>query len=132
MSLTIGGSFEARTKALSGEIEPTNGDVVAVGGFLSVDLQSLETGIGLRDRHLRSNYLEIERSPGFGVATLDNIEIENLKGKTAFRGRLTLHGQQKKSRAQPNCSGTTKAIVWRRASRCASPTFKSRNRDTSA
>jgi polyisoprenoid-binding protein YceI len=93
--LTVGGSFEAKTKTLSGEIAPAADQSGAVSGTLKVELQTLETGIGIRDRHMRNNYLEVEK-PGFSTATIDDIRVEKLDGKTTFTGVLSLHGQKKK------------------------------------
>ena len=93
--LTVGGSFEAKTKTLSGEIAPAADQSGAVSGTLKVELQTLETGIGIRDRHMRNNYLEVEK-PGFATATIDDIRVEKLDGKTTFTGVLSLHGQKKK------------------------------------
>jgi polyisoprenoid-binding protein YceI len=97
--LTLGGSFEARTKAVRGEVAQAAGQPVVVGA-LHVDLQTLETGIGLRDRHMRDNYLEVKKGPEFATATLEQIRIEKVDGKTTFKGTLLLHGQRK------NVSGT--------------------------
>ena len=59
--LTIGGSFEAKTNALSGElvVDPTKSG--AIDGALAVDLRTLQTGIGLRDDHMREGYLEVQK-----------------------------------------------------------------------
>ncbi len=92
--LTVGGSFEARTTALTGELALLPETTDGVRGTLSVDLRLLETGIGLRDRHLRQNYLEVDKRPEFSVATLQQIRIANWDGTSSFRGILTLHGQQ--------------------------------------
>jgi polyisoprenoid-binding protein YceI len=92
--LTVGGSFEAKTQDLSGDLAVAP-DNQSVKGALRVDLQTLETGIGLRDKHLKSNYLEVEKGPEFSEARLQDIRVERLKGKTTFRGLLTLHGQQR-------------------------------------
>src|SRR5262245_18665278 len=35
----------------------------AVTGSVAVDLGSLETGIALRDRHMKENYLQVDRYP---------------------------------------------------------------------
>src|SRR5262249_7061090 len=91
--LTIGGSFDAKTSALSGSITPDPGGVVK--GTLTVDLIKLETGISLRDRHLRNNYLEVQKGGDFAVAKFENLKIQKLSGKTTFSGTLTLHGQQR-------------------------------------
>ena len=91
--LTIGSYFEAKTSAVSGSLTPIGGGVVK--GTISIELVKLETGISLRDRHLRNNYLEVQKGPEFAVAKFDNLKVERLPGKTTFHGTLTLHGQQR-------------------------------------
>ncbi|HEY3159721.1 MAG TPA: YceI family protein [Vicinamibacterales bacterium] len=93
--LTIGGSFEARTKALSGQVGMVPDNSQPLDGDLLVDLQTLQTGIGLRDDHLRKKYLEVEKGPEYAQARLKNIRVDKLAGKTPFRAVLTLHGQTK-------------------------------------
>jgi polyisoprenoid-binding protein YceI len=93
--LTVGGSFEAKTKSLSGDVV-TADEPGAVRGALKVELQTLETGIGIRDRHMKNNYLEVEKGPSFATALLEDIRIEKMEGKTVFSGMLSLHGQKKK------------------------------------
>ena len=92
--LTVGGSFEARTKSVSGEVAASTGEPGSVSGSLRVDLQTLETGIAVRDRHMRETYLEVEKGPEFAVATFDQIRIEKMDGKSTFKGTLLLHGQK--------------------------------------
>jgi polyisoprenoid-binding protein YceI len=94
--LTVGGSFEAKTKNLSGDVAPASDEQGAVRGALRVELQTLETGIGIRDRHMKNNYLEVEKGPAFATAIIEDIRIEKLAGKTVFTGMLSLHGQKKK------------------------------------
>lgn len=88
--LTIGGSFEAKTNAMSGELDSRPEG--AINGSLQVDLQTLDTGIGLRTRHMRDNYLEVQKGPDYATATLEDIRVERLDGKTAIKGMLRLHG----------------------------------------
>ena len=94
--LTVGGSFDAVTSALSGTLR--GGPPGAFEGQLQVDLASLDTGIGLRDEHLRGSYLEIDRGPAFRHAVLSAIALREPlpagrgRHETAFSGRLTLHG----------------------------------------
>lgn len=62
--------------------------------YLEVDLASLDTGIGLRNRHMRDNYLEVDRFP---FATYEGrIERAVPGGGGAFqvtaRGTLGIHG----------------------------------------
>ncbi|OLB63294.1 MAG: hypothetical protein AUI11_02035 [Acidobacteria bacterium 13_2_20CM_2_66_4] len=91
--LTIGGSFDAKTSALNGSVTPDGSG--ALKGAFAVDLMKLETGISLRDRHLRNNYLEVQKGADFAVAKMEDIKIQKLAGKTTFSGKLMLHGQQR-------------------------------------
>jgi len=92
--LTVGGSFEAKTKSVSGEVVASAAEPGSVSGALRVDLQTLETGIAVRDRHMRETYLEVEKGPDYAVATFDQIRVEKLDGKSTFKGTLLLHGQR--------------------------------------
>jgi polyisoprenoid-binding protein YceI len=93
--LTVGGSFEARTKSMRGELVSGGSQAGTATGAVQVDLQTLETGIGIRDRHMRDTYLEVKKGPEYGVATIEQIRLDKLEGKTAFNGTLLLHGQRK-------------------------------------
>lgn len=91
--LTVGGSFEAKTSAMSGEIAARAGEPII--GALQVNLETLDTGIGLRDRHMRENYLEVQKGPEYATATLEDIRVEKLEGKTVMKAMLKLHGQRR-------------------------------------
>lgn len=95
--MTIGGSFEAKTTALSGSVTASGEGVRTLDGSFAVDLRTLDTGIGLRNTHLRENYLEVDRGQGFDTATLSRINLDGFdpaapEGKGSFSGSLTLHG----------------------------------------
>jgi polyisoprenoid-binding protein YceI len=96
--LTVGGSFDAKTTALSGELTIDSQNQAELAGSLTVDLRTLQTGIKLRDTHMRDNYLEVQK-PGFEHATLTNIRLEGNTsepvGKVAFTGVLAVHGLQR-------------------------------------
>ena len=97
--MTVGGSFDAVTSALSGTLrgEPLDPRYT---GELRVDLATLDTGIGLRNEHLRNSYLELGRGPEFLHAVLSGIVLAATplaydgRHKTRFSGTLTLHGVQ--------------------------------------
>ena len=98
--MTIGGSFDAKTTALSGSVTAGASGSQAFDGSLAVDLRTLDTGIGLRNEHLRENYLEVGKGPGFDTATLSEIDLNGFnpdapEGKGSFTGLLTLHGVTK-------------------------------------
>jgi polyisoprenoid-binding protein YceI len=95
--MTIGGSFEAKTTALSGAVMAGGNGSSAFDGSFAVDLRTLDTGIALRNEHLRDNYLEVNNGPGFDTATLAGIDLTGFQpdapnGKGSFTGLLTLHG----------------------------------------
>jgi polyisoprenoid-binding protein YceI len=98
--MTIGGSFDAKTTALTGAVTASARGSRAFDGSLTVDLRTLDTGIGLRNEHLRENYLEVDKGPGFEMATLSEIDLNGFnadapEGKGSFAGLLTLHGVRK-------------------------------------
>jgi polyisoprenoid-binding protein YceI len=98
--MTIGGSFDAKTTALTGSVTASARGSRAFDGSLTVDLRTLDTGIGLRNEHLRENYLEVDKGPGFETATLSEIDLNGFnadapEGKGSFTGLLTLHGVRK-------------------------------------
>lgn len=62
--------------------------------YMEVDLASLDTGIGLRNRHMRENYLEVERYP-YAIYQARIDRVENLSGgrmRVASSGRFSIHG----------------------------------------
>jgi polyisoprenoid-binding protein YceI len=98
--ITVGGSFDAKTTALSGSVTASASGSPAFEGSLAVDLRTLDTGISLRNDHLREKYLEVDKAPGYDKAVLSEIDLKGLKadapdGKGAFTGSLTLHGVKK-------------------------------------
>ncbi len=65
-----------------------------------MDLTTLDTGIGLRNTHMRDKYLEVGKGDGYTQAVLSDITLAEgdpatFEGKTNFTGTLTLHGQRK-------------------------------------
>jgi polyisoprenoid-binding protein YceI len=98
--LTIGGSFQARTMALSGSLTSRASRPPSYDGSLVVDLRTLDTGINLRNDHLREKYLEVDKAPGYDKATLSEIDLKSLnpdapEGKGTFTASLMLHGTKK-------------------------------------
>jgi polyisoprenoid-binding protein YceI len=98
--MTIGGSFDVRTTALSGTLTVSTSRSPAFDGSLAVDLRTLDTGISLRNTHLRENYFEVNKGPGYDQATVSEIDLKGLnpdtpQGKGSFTGALTLHGVKK-------------------------------------
>lgn len=95
-----GGSFETRTTALTGTVSVGTGVPLPVAGELSVDLATLDTGIALRNQHLRENYLELARGEGYARAVLSELGLKDatgpgFEGRTGFTATLLLHGVKK-------------------------------------
>ncbi len=69
-----------------------------ISGVFTVELSEFDTGISLRNTHMRDKYLEVSKFPR---ATL---ELKKLilpeKGEVAFDGILTLHGVSKAVRGK--------------------------------
>ena len=98
--LTVGGSFEAMTSSLSGTLAVAALHPAVLQGDLTVDLSRLDTGIALRNAHLRDKYLEVGKGGEFAAAVLsdmrlDKVETATFHGQTPFTGMLLLHGTRK-------------------------------------
>jgi len=95
--ITVGGSFEAVTTSLSGTVAVAALRPAVLRGDLTVDLSSVDTGIALRNSHLRDKYLEVGQGGDFATAVLsdvrlDKVEASTFNGRTRFTGMLLLHG----------------------------------------
>ena len=91
--------FEGITDAIDGFIVLGDGGLVsgATAGtefYLEVDLGSLDTGIGLRNRHMRDNYLETDEFPyaTFSGSFADVGEGDGGWMRVTGRGNLAIHG----------------------------------------
>jgi polyisoprenoid-binding protein YceI len=94
--LTVGGSFEAKTTALAGSLS-VDSSSTTLAGELSVDLAKLDTGISLRNEHMRNNYLEVGKGAGFDKAVVSSVDVGSLAGGVTdgarpFSAQLRLHG----------------------------------------
>ena len=100
--LTVGGSFDAVTSRIAGALRLEEGGAAGLPGQVRVRLDSLDTGIGLRNRHLRETYLEVDRGEGFREAVLIGVELADpfpsgaRDHETAFAGLLSLHGMERR------------------------------------
>ncbi len=95
--LRPGGAFEAKSPALSGTLAAGSGRPLAVTGEVALDLASVDTGIALRNEHLRDKYLQVSKGAGFDKAVLSSIVVTeaadaSFAGKSPFTGMLLLHG----------------------------------------
>jgi polyisoprenoid-binding protein YceI len=95
--LKPGGAFSASTTAIAGTLSLDSVKPARLGGEISVDMKTVDTGIPLRNQHLRETYLETARGEGYEKAVLSAIvladaESETFNGSTSFTGTLLLHG----------------------------------------
>jgi len=98
--MTVGGSFDATTSALTGMLTSSAPRPSALDGSLAVDLRTVDTGIALRNDHLRQKYLEVDKGTGYDQAVLSDVVLQGLNadaptGKGSFTGLLMLHGVKK-------------------------------------
>jgi polyisoprenoid-binding protein YceI len=93
--MTVGGSFDARTSALTGTLTASAARS-SFEGSLAVDLRTVDTGIDLRNDHLREKYLEVDKGAGYDQAILSEVALQGVNadaaGKGSFTGSLMLHG----------------------------------------
>ena len=100
--LTVGGSFDAVTSAIAGVLRLENAGAPGNAGRVRVGLDSLDTGIGLRNTHLRETYLEVDRGEAFREAVLTGVELAEpmpsggRDHETTFAGLLSLHGMERR------------------------------------
>lgn len=88
IKLNPAGSFSAKSDRLTveGELKVNSDGFSAKNITLSID--SLETGLSLRNNHMKKNYFEVGKYP---KAVL--LEATGSQGK--FKGKLEVHGVQK-------------------------------------
>ena len=97
--LKPGGAFGAQTPSLGGTLTLDQAKPARLTGEILVDLATIDTGISLRNQHLREKYLEVAKGKGFDKAVLSEIHLsdaegEAFEGRTAFTGVLLLHGEK--------------------------------------
>ena len=102
--LTTAGNVNFLSKAplseFNGVSDQLNGLVDLSQNLLDfyVDLNTLNTGIGLRDKHMRDNYLETEKYPFAeftGKITPTPSLTTNSKQSVTAMGKFTIHGVTK-------------------------------------
>ena len=98
--LKPGGAFTATGPALAGTLTVAAGTPARLTGAVEMDLSTIDTGIALRNQHLREKYLEVAKGAGYDKAVLSDIRLHEaggagFAGKTAFTATLLLHGVTK-------------------------------------
>lgn len=92
---------------LSGETDLSESEF-----FFEVDLASLDTGLGLRNRHMRDNYLETEEHPfatfAGRVVTLEETGPGSYRALT--RGSFSVHGIEREREIECSAEGADGAL----------------------
>lgn len=111
-------TFRATSRLMNaeGHFGRFSGDVVAdpagpTGAQinLTIDAASLETGIGMRDKHLRSaDFFDIERFP---TIAFQSVRVEAAGRRATVMGRLTLHGVTREIAVPVDVQITETALV---------------------
>lgn len=111
-------TFRATSRLMNaeGHFGRFSGDVVAdpagpTGARISltIDAASLETGIEMRDKHLRSaDFFDIERFP---TIAFQSVRVESSGRRATVMGRLTLHGVTREIAVPVDVQITETALV---------------------
>lgn len=111
-------TFRATSRLMNaeGHFGRFSGDVVAdptgPGGArisLTIDAASLDTGIEMRDKHLRSaDFFDIERFP---TIAFQSVRVESAGRRATVMGRLTLHGVTREIAVPVDVQITETALV---------------------
>lgn len=113
--LNVGGSINGKTdpEYLKTDPNPLTGNLkisnTKIEGSTSFKMAAFDTGIGMRTRHMKENYLEVAKYPEAKL-TLEPITLPADFAKEAasqdgipFKGKLNMHGKE------GEVSGTLKA-----------------------
>lgn len=95
-------SFEGKSRKLSGFITLDPADLGTLEAELVADLASLDTGLGLRNKHMKDNVLHTKEHPTatFRLEACDAAGLERGKTlETAVQGTMTLHGTEQRMEA---------------------------------
>lgn len=95
--LKPGGAFTASSPSLRGTLVLGPDKPARLTGRVEMDLSTVDTGIALRNQHLREKYLEVAKGAGYDTAVLSEIRFHDaadagFAGKTPFTATLLLHG----------------------------------------
>jgi polyisoprenoid-binding protein YceI len=100
---------EGQFHRLSGEVVADPEDFTTAKVTLSIEAGSIDTGIGMRDSHLRSkDFLDIRKFP---TITFESRRVEGSGRRTNVIGQLTIHGVTREIAVPVRVSVTELALV---------------------
>lgn len=94
---------------LAGEVSVDPKDLATAKITLSIEADSIDTGIGMRDNHLRSeDFLDVRQFP---MITFESLRVEAAGRRATVVGRLTIHGVTREVAVPVDVSLTDVALV---------------------
>ena len=100
---------DGRFSRFSGDVVVDPAALTSARISLTIDAASLDTGIEMRDKHLRSSdFFEVERFP---TVTFQSVRVEAAGRRAIVVGRLTLHGVTREIAVPIDVQISTTALV---------------------
>lgn len=100
---------EGHFARLSGDVVVDPAVITGARITLTIDVASLDTGIEMRDRHLRSaDFFDVERFP---TIAFQSVRVESAGRRATVVGRLTLHGVTREIAVPVDVQATNTALV---------------------
>lgn len=91
-------NFEGVTDKIDGYIALDESDFLKNSNlYFEVDLRTLDTGIGLRNRHMRENYLHTDKYPytNYKGKIIYTEKVSDTEQKVTVDGTMSIHGKTK-------------------------------------
>ena len=98
-------NFEGVTNSIDGYLFFKGDDFLSESDlYFEVDLRTLDTGIGLRNRHMREDYLETDKYPmtNFKGKIVYVQKVSDTESKVTLDGNLFIHGVTKPMKINGN------------------------------
>ena len=100
---------DGRFSRLRGDITVDPKDLGTAKVTLSIEAASIDTGIGLRDNHLRSeDFFDAKRFPAI---TFESVRVQGAGRRATIAGRLTIHGVTREIEVPVDLALTELAVV---------------------
>jgi polyisoprenoid-binding protein YceI len=100
---------EGQFHRVSGEVSVDPHDLTTATITVSIEANSIDTGIGMRDNHLRSeDFLDVRRFPTISFVSR---RVEGRGGRVNVAGQLTIHGVTREIVVPVEVSLTERALV---------------------
>ena len=96
-------------QGLSGDLNEKDG---RLSGELSFQVESLKTGIELRDEHMKKKYLQADQFPK-AILKISEMNLPKANEKVAFSSTITIHGIEQivKGELKLSENGTERKVI---------------------